>query len=377
MALAGRRSVGDVAASRLHHICHILLAMTRDTGAVTGEVVAAAVARYRHAIEAGLRAVVDRREVEHASLMRYHFGWHDADGQPTDGTSGKLLRPVLCLLSCEAVGSPAERAMPAAVALELLHNFTLIHDDIEDASDSRHGRPTLWRVAGVPHAINAGDGMFVLAQLALLDLRTAGANAPRTLEAIALLNEAAVRLCEGQHLDMGFEQRATVTMDEYESMAAGKSAALIGASMAMGALAGGADDRTVAAFDRAGGSLGLAFQVQDDVLGVWGDADVTGKPVADDIRARKKSFPAVYAREHLPAADREALDRIYAQAALTGDDVSVALRLFDEAGARDAATAAARAHARDATRALEGLSLVRERLAEIAAVAEFAVRRSA
>jgi geranylgeranyl diphosphate synthase type I len=309
--------------------------------------------------------------------MRYHFGWEDIDGRPLDAPAGKLLRPALCMLACEAVGGSADVAVPAAVAIELLHNFTLIHDDIEDASATRHGRATLWKVAGVPQAINAGDGMFVLAHIALRGLRAKGLPAERVLEAQRILDDACVTLCEGQCLDIGFEDEPIVTRPAYERMIAGKSAALIGASMAIGALAGGANAAAVSAFEHAGVALGLAFQVQDDALGVWGDAEMTGKPVADDIRSRKKSFPAVFAYETLPADERSALARIYAQPRLSEPDVATVLRLLDEAGARDAATQAANRHAAAAKDALSAVAMGAEQRADIEAIADFAVAREA
>ena len=341
----------------------------------TEERAQAALARYRPPIEQGLRDALNRPGVEHVRFLRYHFGWEDADGRPLDAPAGKLLRPALCMLACEAVGGSPEAALPTAVALELLHNFTLIHDDIEDASDTRHGRPTLWKVAGIPQAINAGDGLFVLAHIALRGLREAGIAAERVLEAQRILDDASVTLCEGQFLDLGFEEESIVPRTAYERMIAGKSAALIGAAMALGALAGGADAGTVEAFERAGVSLGLAFQVQDDVLGVWGDPALTGKPVADDIRSRKKSFPAVYAFETLPADERSTLARIYKQPLLNEDDVATVLRLLDDSGARDAALRSAAEYADDAKSTLATVDLQPGARADIDAVADFAVTR--
>jgi geranylgeranyl diphosphate synthase type I len=336
--------------------------------------VTAVLERYRGDVVAGMRRALDRRGIEHVRLMRYHLGWEDAAGNAIDAGAGKMLRPAFLLLCCEAAGGDASTAMPAAVAIELLHNFTLIHDDIEDASERRHGRETLWRVAGVPQAINAGDGLFVIAQRTLLDLPLDG---ERVVEASRLLNDACVTLCEGQYADIGFETRDRVSQVEYEAMIAGKTAALLGASGAIGALAAGGDDATVQAFARCGMLLGLAFQVQDDVLGVWGDAEVTGKPVADDIRSRKKSFPVVYAFDHLDETSRVELQRLYAAPHAGDDDVTRVLALLDGVGAREAATQRALAYAAEAVEALGGLDLVPERRAEIEAMATFFVHRVA
>jgi geranylgeranyl diphosphate synthase type I len=326
--------------------------------------------RYRQPVIDAMRAALDRPGIEHVALMREHLGF---DGERD--TAGKMLRPALCLLACEAVGAPMERALPAAAAIELLHNFTLIHDDIEDASDTRHGRETLWRRHGIPLAINAGDGMFVLAQRTLLDLEQTGVPAERVLAAARVLNEACVILCEGQHLDLTFESRHRVSLAEYEAMIAGKTAALLGASAETGAIAGGSDDITARALGECGRMLGMAFQLQDDVLGVWGDEAQTGKPVADDIRSRKKSFPIVWAFEHAPMPAREELDRIYTTEMDEGA-VARAIALLDEAGAQQAATDVAELWLEDALGQLSTLDLVAERRAEIEALARTFVSRT-
>jgi geranylgeranyl diphosphate synthase type I len=334
-------------------------------------------ARYRDEVVAGMRTALARPGVEHSRLMRYHLGWEDAGGAPMPAGGGKMLRPALCLLCCQAVGGEARRAMPAAVALELVHNFTLIHDDIEDGSDTRHGRATLWRVAGVPQAINAGDGMFVLAQRTLLRLEETGVPPGRVLDASRRLNEACVALCEGQYADIGFERRERVGQAEYEAMIDGKTAALLGASAAIGAAAGGADAATVDALGECGRLLGLAFQIQDDVLGIWGEADVTGKPVADDIRSRKKSFPVVWAFDHLSGDALRRFEAVYVSAEVTEADVETVLVLLDEAGARAAASAEAARWADEALALLGPRQLDAERRRDLEALAAFFVHRTA
>jgi len=292
-------------------------------------------------------AIVDAR------LMRYHLGWEDASGAPINASGGKMLRPALCLLCCEAVSGDVRRALPAAAALELVHNFTLIHDDIEDASDTRHGRETLWRVVGVPQAINAGDGMFVLAQRTLLRMADAGVSAEQVLQASQTLNDACVALCEGQYADIAFETRDRVAQAEYEAMIDGKTAALLGASMAIGAIAGGA------------------------VLGIWGEESTTGKPVADDIRSRKRSFPIAWAFEHLRGEAATTFARMYASDAIGEGDVEAVVSLLNEAGAPDVATAEALRWADAGIAALRPLQLDGERRRDIEALAAFFVHRSA
>ncbi len=337
----------------------------------------AMLARYRPAVVAGLRAAIDGAGVGFATYLRYHFGWEDAAGNPLPAEgAGKMLRPALCLLCCEAAGAAPERALPAAVALELVHNFTLIHDDIEDGSETRHGRPALWGTAGVAQAINAGDGMFVLAQRTLLRLADSGVAHERVLEAARVLDDACVALCDGQQADIIFEQAPTVASARYEAMVGGKTAALLSASAALGAIAADADAATVSAFAACGRLLGMAFQVQDDALGAWGDSAATGKPVGDDIRSRKKAFPVVYALEHLPADRRDRLDALYAQTRLKEDGVAEVLSLLDEAGARDGAANAARAWAEAAVASVRDIPMPGDIRADIEALASFFVHRS-
>jgi len=331
--------------------------------------------RYRQPVLDGMRAALDRPGVEHVRYMRYHLGFEDADGRPAGTTGGKMLRPAIVLLACEAVGGDAARAMSAAVAIELLHNFSLIHDDIEDKSQTRHGRPTLWTIAGTEQAINAGDGLFVIAQRTLLELADAGVPADRVLAASRMLNDACIALCEGQYADLGFEQRERVSQQEYEAMIAGKTAALLGAAAGIGAIAGGADDVTVAALAMCGIRLGMAFQVQDDVLGIWGEASETGKSASDDIRSRKKSFPVVFAFDHLEGGARDALARIYASPASPDADVTDVLALLDSVRARQAATSNAEQWAAQAIDTLRPLELNPDRREDLEALASFFVHR--
>lgn len=332
--------------------------------------------RYRDRILGGLREAIDGAGVGYAGYMRYHFGWEDTAGNPIPESAGKMLRPALCLLSCEAAGADASPALPGAVSLELVHNFTLLHDDIEDASDTRHGRTTLWRIAGIPQAINTGDGMFVLAHRTLLRLGDRGVAAPAVLEAARVLDDACVALCDGQYADIGFERTIDVSMEQYEAMVAGKTAALLGASAAVGALAAEADAQAVAAFHDCGRRLGMAFQVQDDALGTWGDPGTTGKPVADDIRSRKKSFPVVHALAELESGDRARLRSLYAQQALSEADVDEALALLDAAGAREASRATATRWAESALDAIRGVPMPEACRADFEALAWFFVERS-
>ena len=333
------------------------------------------VERYRAAIMEELRSAVERRGVPPFTMMRYHLGWEDQQGEPIEGRGGKLLRPALCLFCCEAMGGDWQRALPAAAALELLHNFTLIHDDVEDASAHRHGRETLWRLWGEAQAINAGDGMFALAHITLLRLSEEDHPAERVLRAAQMLDEATLRLCEGQHRDLIAGEGSEVTRDDYLSMIEGKTAALLAASSGIGALLAEAPAEAVDALSEFGRRTGLAFQIQDDVLGIWGDPEETGKPAGDDLRAGKRSYPVVVAFERASVEQRAALQMLLTQREPSESDVQRACSLLEELGARTESERAAQEHAEAAVASLTTLSLQTEHRGELEQLARFAAQR--
>jgi geranylgeranyl diphosphate synthase, type I len=307
-------------------------------------------------------------------MLRYHLGLAPApDGTPA-GSGGKRLRGVLCLLACEAVGGEASRAAPAAAALELLHGFTLLHDDIADQDETRRGRPTVWRLWGVGQAITAGDSMYALANLAMGALAEGGVPAETALRALLALNRATVAVCDGQHLDLEYEGRAEVTAPEYLRMIGLKTAALFSAAAEIGAAVGGGDEASVAALQQFGRELGMAFQIQDDLLGLWGEADVTGKPVGSDLRRNKRSLPILYAL----SADHPVRDRLAAALAAGVASDAEAAALAEEmaaAGARSYCEEMAQQHLERALRALEASAGEEAARATLAALARDTMQR--
>jgi geranylgeranyl diphosphate synthase type I len=259
------------------------------------------IGRWLPQIEAEMNNVIGSRDdalAAHYGMMRYHLGWADEHFHLRPAPSGKRLRPILCLLSCAELGGDPSQALPAAAGIELLHNFSLIHDDIEDGDEMRHHRPTLWKVWGMPLGINAGDGMFTLAFAAVQRLTQRGLNSKATLAVLAHFTQTCLTLTEGQFLDISFEARPVISIDEYMHMIQGKTAALIGASVAIGARIAGATSEQQTDMLQFGQAMGLAFQIQDDILGIWGDPEITGKPVGSDILSRKKSLPLLHALNH-------------------------------------------------------------------------------
>ena len=271
-------------------------------------------------------------------MMQYHLGWKNASLEPADAPTGKRIRPMLSLLACRAAGGDPKQALPAAASLEILHNFSLIHDDIEDNSDTRRHRPTVWVVWGQPQAINVGDGMFALAYLTMGRLASVGVPPELVIRAFQAFQETCLTLTEGQFLDMSFEDRSEIEQDDYLWMIRNKTATLLATSARIGALLAGADNQTVTAFREYGDSLGMTFQIEDDILGIWGDEALTGKPTASDIRQRKKSLPLVYAVRKLKEAGDIAtlarLDEIYSGPAVSEEDVEDVLTILDSERAR-------------------------------------------
>ncbi len=278
----------------------------------------------------------DRDLPTHYGMMHYHMGWADEHFAPQKLPSGKRLRPMLCLLTCAEVGGNAENALPAAAAIEILHNFSLVHDDIEDGDSTRRHRPTMWKVWGVPQAINAGDAMYTLAYVAMSRLASRGLPAVTTLAALDIFMRSCIELTEGQHLDMRFEQESGVTVDEYMRMIGGKTASLVGCATTIGAKIGRATSQQQDALGRFGRAIGLAFQIQDDILGIWGDPSVTGKAAGNDILRRKKSLPLLYALHHDKVG--EALQHLWSQQ-LTEEKLPQVMEILERAGTREFAEA--------------------------------------
>jgi geranylgeranyl diphosphate synthase, type I len=302
----------------------------------------------------------------------YHLGWADQAYKPEVHSGGKRVRAAFCLMACEAASGDADAALPAAAAVELLHEFSLIHDDIVDGDRMRRHRPALWTLVGQPQAINTGDGLFALAQQALLCSKERGVPATRILDMQARFNETAVALCVGQHLDMSFEKRDIVSPEEYLEMILGKTAALLAFAGEAGAAMGGANEDTIRAFHQLGEALGLAFQMRDDLLGLWGDPRQTGKPVGADIRAKKKSLPVVYA---LSRPGSEPLRALYAVDFMDDIQVEEANRLIKATGARDYVTQLAREQAERATSTLEQIDAPAASLAPLRQLVGLLVHR--
>lgn len=310
----------------------------------------AALSRYHEAVQSEMRAAFPKVDLPIYEMARYALGWQDEHGEPASA-SGKGARAALTMLGAEAISddpNALRRATAGAAAVEIVHNFSLVHDDVQDGDVERRGRPTVWKIWGVAQAINTGDLMRELADAALRRALLHGASAEAVIEAVRRLNRATMLMIEGQYLDLTFEQRTDVAIDEYLGMVERKTGAMMGVSLSIGATLAGASSEQADALDRAGKRLGRCFQMRDDWLGIWADPDALGKPTDADIRRRKKSYPILYTLGNAPSAARRELMEIYRSdlssdgADLADDQVDWVHQLLGEIGADEATDQAAR-----------------------------------
>jgi geranylgeranyl diphosphate synthase type I len=330
---------------------------------------------YRNTMRVELEEIIDSCPPSLRNMLRYHMGWQDEHGHSCGRESGKFIRSTLCLLSCQAVGGDTSQVMPAAAAIELIHNFSLIHDDIEDASYERHHRPTLWKLWGQSQAINAGDAMFTLAYLALLKLKEKGIAGEKIASSGKMLSLACLDLCEGQYLDVEYENRLDITIEEYLDMAAKKTAALLAVSTSLGVYLGSEDDKLVGFFHLFGKELGVAYQICDDILGIWGVEESTGKS-AGDISQRKKTLPVVYGLQNSKGEARSRLEKLYSKESIEGEDVVEVMKILDQLSARDYAEDLAEKYYGRALSHLEATRLDTSRQAPLKETACFLLKRN-
>ncbi len=342
----------------------------RPSAGARMEEIPLALQRLLPVLSEALRSAAPPVETRIGAMSSYHLGWTDAEGRPDGAGAGKFVRGCLALWAAEQCGGTADDAVPAATAVEWIHNFTLVHDDIQDGDVERRHRPTVWVVWGSAQAINAGDGMHAIAYRALLSGRDRPA---ARLRATAAVNDAIIAVIEGQCLDLALEGQVDTTVATYLQLARGKTGALIGAALEAGALMGGADARRASLLRRAGVEIGVAFQVRDDWLGTWGDSAITGKGCGDLAR-RKLTYPVVSAQARLRGAAQREFRRLYRQ---PGGDEDVILALLDEAGAQDAVVEELERRSRSAMRLVGMCGLAPAALDDFQSIVDFVAGRAA
>lgn len=328
-----------------------------------------ALAAARSLVDTALRSAISRLCPDSGLVCGYHFGWHDARGREVASAGGKALRPALTLLSARAARANPQDALAGATAVELVHNFSLIHDDVIDRDERRRHQVTAWRVFGDARAILAGDALLSLACQVLLE-----SSSPHRLEALQRLTQAATELIRGQQADLSFERLPDVSIAECMEMVAGKTSALISCSTAMGAVLVGAPALLVEGLTSYGRHLGLAFQGVDDLLGIWGQPATTGKPIGSDLRRKKKTLPVVFT---LCGEDpyREELRQILSGEVMSDGDVAHASELLERSGARQWVNDLVERETVLSLRALEALPIPGNVRAELEEIAQFVAMR--
>jgi geranylgeranyl diphosphate synthase type I len=313
-----------------------------------------------------VRLVVDRDPSTHGlyEMVRYHLA---LDGKNANG--GKRMRPLLGLLAYASIAGDHRAALPGAAAVELGHNFSLVHDDIEDGDTERRHRPTLWTVHGIPQAINTGDTLFSLSRIALHRLTELGFSDAKVLRLMRLYDETCLALCEGQYIDIATsESNAVMSVEAYFDMIGRKTAALIAAAIEAGALLATDDEAVIGRYRRFGWALGIAFQLNDDLLGIWGAEQATGKE-ASDVAHKKKTLPVIYAVEHAGPEDRARLLELYSIGDPGRAEVAEIVAILERVGAREYTRDEARRYRDQALAELDAAGVVlpaaRARLEEI------------
>lgn len=323
---------------------------------------------HRQSLEEALRASIGDDPAPIAGAVRYVMGWEDASGNPANN-GGKRIRPALCLAAAQILGGSIADAMPGAVAVELVHNFSLVHDEVQDHDAERHHRPTLWARLGEAQSINVGDYIYTRAIHALSD----GAGAvDRRMAALSVLNVAIAAMISGQWQDIEFESLPSVTVQQYLGMVGGKTGALLGAPLEMGAILAGAEASVATILGQWGYEVGLAFQIQDDYLGIWGDPGQTGKSNTNDIARRKKTLPIVLGLQSSAAAD-------VIRAAFASEPDTAAIErvtsALNTAGADALCREEAHRHARRAEELLQSIKLPDAARAQLAEVGDYFINR--
>ena len=331
--------------------------------------------RYQESIDFALRDRLSDTTSLVYSILRYAMGWSDESGVPVSAPQGKALRPTLCLLTCEAVCGKYERALPPAVSLELIHNFSLIHDDIQDRDEYRRHRPTVWKVWGEPIALTAGNVMRIVADTSIEGLQSDSVSVTDIVTVNEVLTEASLEMIEGQHLDVAFEGRSDIGMKSYLGMISRKTGALIRTPMHVGAIMGTDDPAVIESLRECGRSLGYVFQIRDDVLGIWSEEKTTGKPVGADIRRKKNSLPIVHAMSQADRVQKRTLEVIYDKETIEDADVETVLDIMDSLGTEEFANSMAAEHCERGLEWLKGIEIHSEARVDIEELSTFLLIR--
>ncbi len=311
------------------------------------------------------------------NVISYHFGWVDQNFESANFETGKMLRPTMCLLVFEALTNHHTDVLPVAAAIEMIHNFSLIHDDIEDGDIERRGRPTVWTIWGKPLAINVGDFLYTLAFNTIASLDTTKFPPERTLAVQRLITKACLTLTMGQDLDLRFEHKHNVSTDMYLDMVYKKTGALLEAAILSGAILGTSDEKIIKSYRNFARNIGIAFQVRDDILGIWGNTDKTGKSADNDLRRKKKTLPVIYTLNKVSGPRREKLTALYAGSdPLSDDQIEFARECLTWADAHQYTQNKADMYIRNAFFALNKIDFSNQAQSDLESITRFLVQRS-
>ena len=328
--------------------------------------------RYKDVLDLALKDAISDRRIFLYDMLRYCMGWSDAYGAPLETKKGKGIRPSLCLFTCDALGGDIEKALPAAVALELIHNFSLIHDEIQDSDEIRHHRPTLWNVWGIPKALVAGNVMRVLADKSMSTMPSD--HSKLLTVSSSIVSEACLEMIEGQYMDISFEGGDGISVDQYMKMISHKTGALLRSSVHIGAVIGSKGGRVADIFREIGIKLGFMFQIRDDILGTWGETTSTGKPVGSDIRRKKNTLPIIHARETQPY--QEEISELYSLEFIEDHHVDRVLDILDATKAGHYCQGLVEDYALKVSKDIQNIGFSKNSREEFQALVSFLVDRS-
>jgi len=328
--------------------------------------------RYKDVLDLALKDAISDRRIFLYDMLRYCMGWSDAYGVPLETKKGKGIRPSLCLFTCDALGGDIEKALPAAVSLELIHNFSLIHDEIQDSDEIRHHRPTLWNVWGIPKALVAGNVMRVLADKSMSTMPSD--HSKLLTVSSSIVSEACLEMIEGQYMDISFEGGDGISVDQYMKMISHKTGALLRSSVHIGAVIGSRGGRVADIFREIGIKLGFMFQIRDDILGTWGETTSTGKSVGSDIRRKKNTLPIIHARETQPY--QEEISELYSLEFIEDHHVDRVLDILDATKAGHYCQGLVEDYALEVSKDIQDIGFSKNSREEFQALVSFLVDRS-
>ncbi len=332
--------------------------------------------KYHNQVDIKMQNEFPDEETKINIMLKYFLGWADPNGYQTNKPiSGKALRPILCILACKAAGGDVQKAIPAAIPLEFIHNFSLIHDDIQDKDKLRHNRPTIWALWGNPKALIAGNNLRIIADITMNKLMKTGLPINKCLRLNYILTQACLEMIEGQFLDIKYEGQASLTKELYLEMISKKTGALIASAIKIGAGLATENHDKLHAFNEFGKYLGLVFQITDDILGIWGEESKTGKPVGADIIRKKNSLPIIITASKTTQINQKKINAIYNNPTISESDLNEVLNIMDQTKTKEQCIKLAEIYCTKALSSISNIPIPNESRKDIESLALFLTKR--